>query len=657
MSKFEESNFYKALQDFFINADKKTFLQFLAEFYNRTESIIDKNIIQDDLIKELRELYLEFNEKGIDENIVREKVNYFVENNVKIKDLNSKLNTNTDNIENINSQLDNKANKTDIFTLANMGQDVKEAMTGGAVAVVGVNAVLRENVVNGQITGEKTDFIIGNENILNPNYCVIGRLYSDGIVHTDTDYDKTCHTTYYIPVKENEVVYFSVKSGGNPLAYLGKAFLYNINMVKDSEITSLISLDSTKKFATYTPSKSGFIRFSKEISLNETCVSTVSQAYIEFKQKLTSNIKIDALDNYLNDTQAETLIEEKVELLDKLKEGKNKVNTANSVYGFINTENGSINESTTYKTTDYIKLQAGTSYIISPKCRKFLAYNLDKTAIKTSYQSELKTNYVYTPNEDCYIRFSYYIDDENKIQLEKGTTVTTYREYNYETYVPIEAPNLLYNDLRGKIIIGNGDSIMYGDGWRGGFLKLIGERNNMTYENYGIGGTTIAKRSSEESDTSIVGRIATMRDDADIILLQGGTNDVVKNVPLGEITSGYNAVLDEYTFCGAMESMLKQALLKWVGKKRVFITVHKMKSRGTILTTYLEKAKEICKKWSIKVVDIHNEGGLNTNIDIYKETYTAGIYADGTTGDSTHPNKLGYLTFYVEPIEKEIRAI
>ena len=101
MSKFEESNFYKALQDFFINADKKTFLQFLAEFYNRTEGIIDKNNIQDDLIKELRELYLEFNEKGIDENIVREKVNYFLENSLKIKDINSKLDTNIHEIKQI----------------------------------------------------------------------------------------------------------------------------------------------------------------------------------------------------------------------------------------------------------------------------------------------------------------------------------------------------------------------------------------------------------------------------------------------------------------------------------------------------------------------------------------------------------------------------
>ena len=115
MSKFEESNFYKALQDFFINADKKTFLQFLAEFYNRTEGIIDKNNIQDDLIKELRELYLEFNEKGIDNNVVIEKVNYFLENNVKIKDINSKLNTNTNNIENITLQMDEIKNNINIM--------------------------------------------------------------------------------------------------------------------------------------------------------------------------------------------------------------------------------------------------------------------------------------------------------------------------------------------------------------------------------------------------------------------------------------------------------------------------------------------------------------------------------------------------------------
>ena len=106
MIEFKESKFYKLLQDFFINNNKETFLEMLAEFYNSTDGTINKNIIQDELIKELRDLYLEFNEKGIDENIVIEKVNYFVENNVKIKDILAKLVINTNKIENINTQLD-----------------------------------------------------------------------------------------------------------------------------------------------------------------------------------------------------------------------------------------------------------------------------------------------------------------------------------------------------------------------------------------------------------------------------------------------------------------------------------------------------------------------------------------------------------------------
>ena len=56
MIEFKESKFYKLLQDFFINNDKETFLQMLGEFYNRTEGLIEKNDIQDELLNELREV-------------------------------------------------------------------------------------------------------------------------------------------------------------------------------------------------------------------------------------------------------------------------------------------------------------------------------------------------------------------------------------------------------------------------------------------------------------------------------------------------------------------------------------------------------------------------------------------------------------------------
>lgn len=71
----------------------------------------------------------------------------------------SALNQVNDRIDETNAQLSEKLDKNSIVSMANMGQDVKEAMTGGSVAVVGKNSVLRENVVNGQITPEKTNFV------------------------------------------------------------------------------------------------------------------------------------------------------------------------------------------------------------------------------------------------------------------------------------------------------------------------------------------------------------------------------------------------------------------------------------------------------------------------------------------------------------------
>ena len=82
----------------------------------------------------------------------------------KIEDALDKINQNEKNdvaaldkrITNNFNVLDaNKANKNEVFSMKNMGQDVKEAMTGGSVAVVGKNAVLTENILDGAVTTNK----------------------------------------------------------------------------------------------------------------------------------------------------------------------------------------------------------------------------------------------------------------------------------------------------------------------------------------------------------------------------------------------------------------------------------------------------------------------------------------------------------------------
>ena len=95
----------------FYNINNENFIEFLSKFYGDILEIKGNNESHKNVLNELFLLYTELNEKGIDENIVREKVNYFLENSLKIKDVISKLNTNTNNIENITTQFDNKANE------------------------------------------------------------------------------------------------------------------------------------------------------------------------------------------------------------------------------------------------------------------------------------------------------------------------------------------------------------------------------------------------------------------------------------------------------------------------------------------------------------------------------------------------------------------
>lgn len=79
------------------------------------------------------------------------------------------------------SQIKEKANLNSVFSMANMGQDVKEAMTGGSVAVVGVNTILEENIVKGQITPPTTSFLKNCGNLVdNSNFKITKGKYLNG---------------------------------------------------------------------------------------------------------------------------------------------------------------------------------------------------------------------------------------------------------------------------------------------------------------------------------------------------------------------------------------------------------------------------------------------------------------------------------------------
>lgn len=79
----------------------------------------------------------------------------------KVDGLDNRIAILNENVAKNNAQLSGKIHKGEPGVISNamLSQEVKEAMTGGSVAVVGKNAVLTENIADGQVTGEKTDFL------------------------------------------------------------------------------------------------------------------------------------------------------------------------------------------------------------------------------------------------------------------------------------------------------------------------------------------------------------------------------------------------------------------------------------------------------------------------------------------------------------------
>lgn len=201
--------------------------------------------------------------------------------------------------------------------------------------------------------------------------------------------------------------------------------------------------------------------------------------------------------------------------------------------------------------------------------------------------------------------------------------------------------------LENKTLLFTGDSICVGAieispgvyNGQYGWAEIIKENNpTAIVKNYGVGGSTIATNPNSSKD--IIKRLDKMYSEypsADYIIFEGGVNDCYStSIQLGDISNGYNATLDESTFCGALESLFKKSILKWKGKKIGYIVTFKVPTADPAnFGEYMSKAKLICEKWSIPYIDLYNGSGLEYHIEEIKKLYSYG-------GGGLHPNIDGY---------------
>lgn len=212
------------------------------------------------------------------------------------------------------------------------------------------------------------------------------------------------------------------------------------------------------------------------------------------------------------------------------------------------------------------------------------------------------------------------------------------------------------NPLAGKYITLNGDSICAGSGdTLGGYGKIIAGRNGMTCQNIAQGGGTITAELYSDSTGNpyhwISRTIPDMDAAADYAIVEGGVNDHWKPAPLGALTSGYSAELDDTTFYGAFESMLRQLIERFPGKKIGYLIVHRTYAEGMWPGgDYHTAAVECCEKWGVPYLDLTVEAPPLGPVSALRSAYTV-------DGDGTHPTAEGYEKFYCGRIESWLRSL
>lgn len=202
-------------------------------------------------------------------------------------------------------------------------------------------------------------------------------------------------------------------------------------------------------------------------------------------------------------------------------------------------------------------------------------------------------------------------------------------------------------DLQGKTIAFLGDSITFGVGAsdrKFTFPELLKNRCKLkAVLNYGISGTRIAKQiqlnDGEETDLNFCSRVENMDENADIVVVFGGTNDYCH----GDAAFGKFEDRTADTFYGACHVLMRSLIEKYPSKPIIIVTpLHRVDEEGSFwrwvaknipLRQYVHVIKEVAEYYSLPVIDLYGAGGMQPNVSVQNELY----FTDGL-----HPNDKGY---------------
>ena len=527
-------------------------------------------------------------------------------------------------------------------TLSQSGQAADAKATGDAINEVKADLSNLQDVQDVLETGrEKEDITITwGDGYVNLNGLVVASQYSGFAL---------------VPMHENETV--KIGTANNNITIIGTTTADSV--VVGDTITPIYKTSSSDTWEEFT--------YTASSDINIVLCVRKSNYSVEFTDDI--GIVKTIKHNYVT--------KESIDFVD-VEESKNIFNPKTITPGYI-VNNSGVHENTSYyAVSDYIQVNVGDIIRATPFFDNadvtFQLYDSEKTWItgtrwtQTAYDGYLE---ITIPGGIAYVTVNLRGSNSNNVVVTKNTAFDASYGGTYGKSIGISG-GLYKGKLYGKKIAYNGDSIcesriVSGTANNGGaYAHLIAEATGAKYENRAISGGILASAvpsGQTMPQRSVVSDVTNMTADVDLICFEGGINDYWKNVPLGDYSeSDYSGELDTTTVCGALESIFRQAIAKWVGKPIVFVITHKIKSTvyiqnsaGYTWTDVHEKMIGICRKYAIPYYDAFGESGLNS----YNDAQNTAFLTSNATGnpDGCHPNAEGYKRYYVPQLIKLFESV
>lgn len=569
-------------------------------------------------------------------------------------------------LKNINQKVDQTdatlktkvtVNQPASITSVMLSQEVKEQMTGGSVAVVGKNAVLNENIANGQVTREKTNFYDYSldGNLVNDLSVIKGRGYhADGSLNeTGTKAMITIYKSQLnfvdggIKITYNRACDFAFWGAQNE--FISGYYYQHVNDTQTADITNI-------------PVTADHVTITFNIAEVDNIVVCKKQNYKAGLKGIYTDKRLSLSANQLTGKIDMTQLGDI-----KIYPNGNLITRLNTIKGYYNTDGNYVLNAQSV----VIELEEGQSYKFNfntlytfwDENEKFIKGGHWGSLSGTTNTADFNSSNI--PSNAKVLKMLIFDEDVDRAVLSKVDyfKVGLKPQYIIDGLVASDKDesSSIVNPLQGKKAVFLGDSWCAGNAEsRGTWASRIKTNNpSMVVTNYGLHGADWAQCSIHVLDHA--DKLAVMKD-ADYIIIEAYTNGLYGDVsglskPLGEINEFNYMRLQQIealpdTFAKDLERALYRIVTECTGKKIGVIFPYKAVahlSETNAFRVFRAQVLACCRKYNIPVFD--NFDGCNIpswHTELRKEYYFQ--------NDGVHLNAKGY-DLITPPIEAWMKTL